>query len=481
MQFNSYIFILLFLPLSVFVYFLLCRTQNKKVSNAFLVCASLLFCGYAGINNLCVLVLSILINYFLYLLINKNRKKQYLIIGLLFNIIYLLAFKYSNFIFSNINSLIHTSIVLDKIVLPLAISYYTFSQISFLIDTYRGEIENVDIIDYVLYVVYFPKLIEGPIMFFNELVSQFNDENRKKVNWDNIAIGIYAFIIGLSKKVLLADVFGKIADLGFSNVSNLDTTNAIIVMLSYSLQIYFDFSGYCDMAIGTSKMFNIDLLENFNSPYKSLSIIDFWNRWHICLTRFFRKYLYIPLGGNRKGELRTCINTLIVFIVSGFWHGANWTFVLWGLTNGILLVINKKYKDKLETAGPLFNGLLTFILVNLLWVLFRANSISEAVLFVKNILQLHIGGIDYELAKLAISNDVMFIEKLIFGKQVIGANHYLFMMLTIGLLIALGGKNRKELCENKKTRVIDVIISVLLLVLCIMSFSNISKFVYQFF
>ena len=201
-----------------------------------------------------------------------------------------------------------------------------------------------------MFVTFFPQLVAGPIVLHSEIVPQFADKKKKKLNADNFAKGIMAFSFGLAKKVLIADTLGKVVNWGYLDVGALDRTNAIIVILCYTLQIYFDFSGYCDMATGIGKMFNIDLPMNFNSPYRAVTILDFWNRWHMTLTRFFTRYVYIPLGGNRKGKLRTYINVFIVFTVSGIWHGANWTFIVWGMVHGLFNIftrIFKKYIDKL--------------------------------------------------------------------------------------------------------------------------------------
>ena len=197
---------------------------------------------------------------------------------------------------------------------------------------------------YASFVTFFPQLIAGPIVTHDELIPQFIDEKKKRINWDNIAKGIYIFTIGMFKKVILADTFGNAVNWGFQNIAELDTSNALIVMLAYTMQIYFDFSGYCDMALGIGKMLNIELPLNFNSPYKALRITEFWDRWHITLTRFLTKYVYIPLGGNRRGRLRTYFNILIVFLISGIWHGANWTFILWGGVHGVFVILTRHFK-----------------------------------------------------------------------------------------------------------------------------------------
>ena len=223
-------------------------------------------------------------------------------------------FKYMDFFIENVNAVAGTDWPLKHIMLPLGISFFTFQQISFIVDTYRGQVPRYDFLTYACYVTFFPQLVAGPIVTHDELVPQLLDTSKKKIDWDNMAKGFYIFAMGLGKKVLIADVFGGAVNLGYGNIATLQATNAIVVMFAYSIQLYFDFSGYCDMAIGLGKMLNIDLPLNFDSPYKSLNLADFWNRWHMTLGRFFTRYVYIPLGGNRKGNMRTYFNIFIVFL-----------------------------------------------------------------------------------------------------------------------------------------------------------------------
>lgn len=213
---------------------------------------------------------------------------------------------------------------------------------------------NYSFLNYVLFVTFFPKIIQGPIALHYEIIPQFDDEKNRKINSENMAKGIMAFAFGLAKKVLIADLFGNVANIGFENVAELNTLTALITMFAYTIQIYFDFSGYCDMATGIALMFNIKLPMNFNSPYKATTITDFWKRWHITLTRFFTQYVYIPLGGNRKGKIRTYINVLIIFLLSGIWHGANYTFIVWGILHGVGSVITRIFKDRIEKRKSYF-------------------------------------------------------------------------------------------------------------------------------
>lgn len=308
MFFNSYIFVLLFLPICILGYFSLNHFGRKMPAQIFLLCMSLWFYAYFNLKYLLIILASITCNYMFYLLLNKgenqNRRKMLLFIALAMNIGVLFYFKCYNFFLENINIIWKQDLALKTILLPLGISFFTFQQISFVIDAYKGEIPKYGFVNYASFVTFFPQLIAGPIVTHDELIPQFMDESKKRFSWDNFAEGIYIFSFGLSKKVLLADTFGNAANWGFANIAGLDTTNAVLTMLSYTFQIYFDFSGYCDMAIGIGKMMNIDLPLNFNSPYKALTITEFWSRWHMTLTRFFTKYVYIPLGGSRGGEYR---------------------------------------------------------------------------------------------------------------------------------------------------------------------------------
>lgn len=345
MLFNSYIFILLFLPICIIGYFGLNHFKKFTLAQLYLLILSLWFYGYFNPSYLLIIAMSILSNYLLSYAMARTvkpiLKKAELLIGIAFNLGILFYYKYYDFFIENINALFATDYSLKHILLPLGISFFTFQQLSYVIDAYRGEVSEYRFLQYASFVVYFPQLVAGPIVTHDELIPQFMDESKKQFCWDHFEKGLYIFALGLAKKVLIADVFGNAANWGFSNIPLLDGTNAALTALAYTIQIYFDFSGYCDMAIGIGQMMNIDLPVNFDSPYKAVTITDFWSRWHKTLTRFFTKYIYIPLGGNRKGLLRTCINIMIVYLCSGFWHGANWTFVLWGCMHGLFSIITR--------------------------------------------------------------------------------------------------------------------------------------------
>lgn len=378
MQFNTFVYILVFLPVTVVGYFEI-NKFNYKASKMFLVSASCLFYINAGIPGFKWLLISMAINYIFVLLLRKSRRKTILWGGILINVILLFYFKYTNFAIVSLNELLYKNIATLNLVLPVGISFFTFQQIGYLVDSYRGSTEDNSLLDYLLYVTFFPKILMGPITKQSILISQFNDENKRHVSTDNLINGIQLFIVGLFKKVILADTFAKAVSWAWSigDFSQITAMDIFLIMIAYTFQIYFDFSGYSDMAIASAKMLNIDLPMNFDSPYKAFSIRDFWKRWHISLTKFLTEYLYIPLGGSKKGKLRTYLNTMIVFIVSGIWHGANWTFILWGILHGVFSVFDRLTENYKKNVHPALQWICTFLLVSVLWFLFRANSIAE--------------------------------------------------------------------------------------------------------
>lgn len=483
MLFNSYIFLLLFLPICLIGYYTLNHFKKYKLGQLFLLLMSLWFYAYFNLSYLAIIVISILFNYGIYKLLekNNNHRKFFLILGLLVNIGAFFYFKYMDFFIQNINVLFNKNIPFLKIVLPLGISFFTFQQLSFVIDSYKKEVPKYNLLYYACFVSFFPQLIAGPIVTHDELVPQFLDEKKKKFNYDNFGKGLYGFTLGLAKKVLIADTFGVVANWGFgfelNNIVTMNTTNAILVMLAYTIQIYFDFSGYSDMAIGLGKMFNIDLPTNFNSPYKALTIKEFWDRWHITLTRFFTKYIYIPLGGSRKGTLRTYVNILIVFLVSGFWHGANWAFVLWGLMHGIFSIINRLFKNFFDRLHPALNWLITFSFVNLTWIFFRTESISRAVEFIRTIFKFNFGSINstilnsFKLPEFALITSHTKIESIF-------PFFVLQLFFTVAIVLILGSKNVQERMACFKPSIWKVIVTVLLFVWCVMSLSGVSTFLY---
>lgn len=378
MQFNSFSFILLFLPLTVLLYYI-SNGLNITIGKIVLLIASITFYAYPDWRVLNVISISLAINYLFAALIKKTNRWRtlYLCIPIIINIGLLLYFKYSNFAITSINTYFGKEMPLKELILPVGISFFTFQQIAYIVAVYKGEIEKADILDYLVFILFFPKILMGPLTDPVDFIGQLNDSLSKKINWENISFGIKIFSLGLFKKVMLADVFAGAVAWGYTNIETATSMDWILVMLFYTFEIYFDFSGYSDMATGASLMFNITLPINFDSPYKAISIRDFWRRWHISLTKFLTKYIYIPLGGNKKGILFTCLNTMIVFLVSGIWHGANWTFILWGAMHGALSIFDRLF-DKVQEkiCGPA-RWICTFTAVNILWLLFRSETILQ--------------------------------------------------------------------------------------------------------
>ena len=378
MQFNSFVFILLFLPITTLLYYIANRI-NSLVGKWILVISSIIFYCYADISILYVLGISIIVNYVFSLIVKmvKKWRSLFLVIPVIINVGLLLYYKYLNFAISNVNTFLGKEIPLVELMLPVGISFFTFQQIAYVVAIYKGELQKNSLVDYLVYILFFPKILMGPLADPVDFIKQINDSNLKKINWDNIASGIKIFSLGLFKKVMIADIFAKAVGWGYTNIDSTTSMDWILIMLFYTFEIYFDFSGYSDMAVGSALMLNVSLPINFDSPYKALSIRDFWKRWHISLTKFFTKYIYIPLGGSKKGMFFACLNTMIVFLVSGIWHGANWTFILWGILHGGLSVFDRLFEKKQEKIFAPARWMCTFVVVNILWLLFRSDTIQQ--------------------------------------------------------------------------------------------------------
>ncbi len=484
MLFNSYIFVLLFLPACVIGYFSLNHFRLYRLGQLFLLGMSLWFYGYFNPRYLWIILASTFFNFAVYRLFGRFSRpfwrKLLLAFAVIFNIGILFYYKYFDFFLENVNTLFRTDFTLRHLVLPLGISFFTFQQLSFVIDAYKGEVPKYDLVCYMSFVTFFPQLIAGPIVTHDELVPQFLDPAKKHFDWEHFSQGAYLFVLGLSKKVLIADIFGNAANWGFANIDALDSTNALLTVLAYTIQIYFDFSGYCDMAIGIGRMMNLELPMNFDSPYKSLTITEFWERWHMTLTRFFTHYIYIPLGGNRKGNLRTYLNVMIVFFVSGLWHGANYTFILWGVLHGLFSVLTRWKKAWFQRLHPALNWLITFAFVNITWVLFRANSIHDALRILRRIADFNFQAISGSLSScfdpFSLKTIFPHIPKL--DMLASRPNWFLAAYFLLALLLILGPRNAREQMEHFHPTVTKLLASAVLLVLCIFSFSSVSTFLY---
>lgn len=484
MLFNSYFFIFSFLPIALAGYYFLNYIRKYRAANIFLIGMSLWFYGYFNTSYLLIICSSIAVNFLFarameYFSARRTAKKFLLILGICANIAVIFYFKYFNFFLENINALFHQSFGLKNILLPLGISFFTFQQLSYLVDSYRGQTAGYSFDEYALFVSFFPQLIAGPIVLHSETIPQFRKTENRRINYRNFSRGMYIFALGLFKKVILADTFGKPVDYGFLIAFNLNTLEAFLVSLCYTFQLFFDFSGYCDMAIGISSMFNIDLPQNFNSPYRAASITEFWDRWHMSLTRFLRTYIYIPLGGNRRGKLRTYVNVMIVYLVSGIWHGANWTFVLWGALHGLLSCLNRRFQRQwLKLCKPI-RWAVTFVTVDFLWILFRADSIDTAITFLRQILHFTGFSIREELAGCFRLEEFAFLEEKISVLQYLASHitgFYLWIFLLAAFAIILFFKNSGELVFKPTAK--RALITVLCMLWSVLSLSGISAFLY---
>lgn len=390
MLFNSPVYIFVFLPVVVVIYFWLNHHRLVIAGKAWLVLASLFFYGYWDYNYLMLIVSSMLVNYALGNSITRASavlagdhhsppgRKVLLVAGIGFNLVLLGYFKYADFFLENINRGFGFELPMLDLVLPLAISFFTFQQIAYLVDSYRNETREYDFLNYCLFVTFFPQLIAGPIVHHSQMMPQFESVRNSLLRWNHIAQGSFLFAMGLFKKIFIADSFALWANQGFEAEHALNMFEAWVSSLSYSMQLYYDFSGYSDMAIGAALLFNIRLPINFNSPYKALSIQDFWRRWHITLSSWLRDYLYIPLGGNQRGVSRTYLNLFITFLLGGLWHGAGWTFVLWGAMHGIAMALHRLWHRAGMRMAVLPAWICTFLFVTVAWVFFRAESLQQA-------------------------------------------------------------------------------------------------------
>lgn len=395
MSFQSYTFLFLLLPVAVAGWWLLNWRGHGKLAQGFLLLVSLAFYGKARLAFLPILLGSILFNFGVGkgLQTFARYQKGLLALGLLGNLGLLGYFKYANFFLENVNRVLGTSLGALTLLLPLGISFFTFQQIAYLMDCYRGDKPNYTLLEYACFVSFFPCVTSGPIAFHDEVIPQLRAANGHGPTAQTIAEGLWLFSLGMWKKVLLAQAFGGAADWGYNNIPALNSTTALAVVLSYTLQLYFDFSGYTDMARGIGKMMGVTLPENFDVPYQALTIRGFWKGWHITMTRFFTRYLYIPLGGSRKGTSRTCVNTMIIFLASGLWHGADWSFVVWGGLHGIAMVADRLLGSRLEKVHPALSWAVTFAYVNLCWIFFRADSIHQALSMGKAIARCNFGAL----------------------------------------------------------------------------------------
>lgn len=457
MLFNSFVFIFLFLPITFIAYYGLNRLKLYQWAKSVLVIASLAFYAYFNLSYLPIMVASIVVNYGIGMALNRGgsllKLKTMLTIGILFNIGLLGYFKYTDFLIENINAAFSTSYALKNILLPLGISFFTFQQLAFVIDSYKAAKTTVGnmsantppqsksipgFLDYCNFVTFFPQLIAGPIVLPEEMLPQFENERNRHLNSRNILDGLYIFAMGLVKKVLIADSIAVFANAGFmlAEKGGLTMAEAWLTSLSYTFQLYFDFCGYCDMAIGIGLLFNIKLPLNFDVPYRATNFQDFWRRWHMTLNRFLTQYLYIPLGGSKTGKARTYLNILIVFFISGLWHGAGWTFIIWGICHGIGVMICRAWHKGGCRLPDWLGMFITFFFINILWVIFRADNMTIAQNVIRSMFD---------------NTSLRLTENLTSNLPSILPNTINMLILFAAILLAFIGPSAYSIMTNEKT------------------------------
>ena len=466
MLFNSYLFIFLFLPLSFLIFIFIQKIKINLFSVYYLLILSIIFYAYSNIEYLPLLLISIVINFiFSNLIKNKSENislsKKILIFSIVFNLVLLAYFKYSSFILNDILGIFIKNSFDDSYIfdgqIPLGISIYSFTQIGFLVDCYKKKTEKTDLGSYALFVSLFPHVLAGPIIHHKDIISQIRSNSLNLISSLNIRNGILLFVIGLSKKLLIADNLAPIADNLFRNPENVDIISTWIGTLAYTFQLYFDFSGYSDMALGIALMFNIILPINFNSPYKSKSLIQFWKSWHMTLSAFLKEYLYIPLGGNRKGEINRYINIFVTMILGGIWHGANFTFFFWGLFHGIGIIINHLFVNLKLYIPKILSIFITFLFVHLCWVVFRAENMNDAFIIYKNLVNF----VSLNLSTFTVSN----------------------LLILFAALIAFFTPNSQEIVKSFKTKlelrnIISIPFFSIIFFISIISINSYSPFLY---
>jgi D-alanyl-lipoteichoic acid acyltransferase DltB (MBOAT superfamily) len=475
MLFNSYEFVFLFLPVALLGYHLLGKMRLTRAATIFLVVASLFFYARWRIAYLPLLLSSILINFVLVRAMlarpgkdRRRERKRFLLLGLIFNVGLLGYFKYADFFIDNLNQVSGSQFNLLHIMLPLGISFFTLQQIAYLVDVYEGLVKKQNLVDYALFVAFFPQLIAGPIVHHKEMMPQFSKLRNHVFNYRNASRGLLIFAIGLFKKVIVADTLSVWASAGFDDATALPFFAAWCTSLCYTLQLYFDFSGYTDMALGAGLMFNIRLPHNFRSPYKATNIIDYWNRWHLTLTRFITTYIYTPIvrAIGRMTFNKAMLATLVTMFISGLWHGAAWTFVIWGLMHGVAIVCAhfwKKSKRKMPTA---LAWLITFNFVNIALVVFRAREFGDAVKVLRGMAGLS--------GWLVVSEGLSVATVL---KPIQGDSTTIGMII-VGMLVVLLAKNSTEISDRFKASPVSLIAVIVMLAAAIYRMGLRSEFLY---
>jgi alginate O-acetyltransferase complex protein AlgI len=454
-----------------------------------LVASSLFFYSWWNPIYVPLIVGSLLFNFIITSVIIKSNKRpnkkpkmtnfSLLVILLFFNVGLLAYFKYMDFFIKNFNFSFDQNIQLLNLALPLAISFFTLQQIAYVVDCYEGLVKKTNLIDYAVFVTFFPQLIAGPIVHHKDILPQFSKVKNKAINYKNIVLGLFVFSIGLFKKTVIADVFARWANQGFDIKTTLDLLEAWTVSLSYTFQIYFDFSGYMDMAIGLALLFNIRLPVNFNSPYKAISMIDFWKRWHITLTNFITTYIYTPLLRKTKKLTfhKAMLITLLSFVISGIWHGAGWMFIFWGILHGVGIVVNHYWRKTRIKLYKIFAWIITFNYINITMIFFRANEWGDASKVLTSMFSLKNIVLPDKL-----SGSLSFLNQygVEFDKWTLGIDgfSYTVIFLALGFIITLGFKNSSQIMGNFKPSYVNLIYTFFLFLTSITLMSQETEFIY---
>ena len=461
-------------------YFALCRLKFTLLATPFLVLSSLFFYAYWDIRYLPILLFSLATNsamvHFMHHTSGQKRRVFGMAGAVAFNLVVLGYFKYANFLADILASMDLAHWPRHTLALPLGISFFTFQQIAYVIDAYHGRVIREGFLKYVLFIVFFPQLIAGPIVHHLEMMPQFRSLRHFVFRPKACSAGLYIFSLGLFKKVMIADYLSIWASVGFSHVEQPTAVVAWGTVMAYTFQLYFDFSGYSDMAMGIGRMFNIHLPNNFNSPYKATNIQEFWRRWHITLSHFLQDYIYKPLGGNRKGRVRTCVNLFATFIIGGIWHGAGWTFIIWGALHGSALVVHRLFSRSGLRLPSVVGWTLTFLWVAVAWVFFRADSLGEALEILRGMCGVYgwREQVDVEVLRNVVNvygtDCDKHIQRLFNGKS--------FKYLAGLLVVCLCFKNSYERGLRFRANVPNLLITLVLLILCSCEFSKTSEFLY---
>ena len=501
MLFNSYLFIFIFLPIVLIVWFSLNKIKQYKIAEIFLVGMSLWFYAYFNYSYLFIIVGSCLINFLISFFINKieirklensnikdvsnyqNHKNKLIkilgIVGIIFNLGILFYYKYYDFFIENINFVFQKDYNLKHILLPLGISFFTFQQLSYVIDRMNGKAPHYDIVEYMSFVTFFPQLIAGPIVLHSELIPQFRDLEKRKFNTDNFTDGCVQAILGLGKKVLLADTLALVVNEAYFNRYYFTTWSVIVFILAYAFELYFDFSGYCDIAMGIGKMFNYDIPRNFNYPYRSTSMKEFWNNWHVTLGRFFVTYVYIPLGGSRKGTKRKMLNYMAVFLLSGLWHGASWNYVLWGVLNGLGVIFNNLNFKPLKNRFLAWLCTFSYFLFTL--IIFRCENMTDVGIVLKGLV--NPVGVKFivDMAQYMDIPELYLFKRaleMVAPQLIRGLYFGAFTILMLICALLLRGKNSEDIVKEGKYTTGKAIGLSIILVWSIISLSGVSTFLY---